>query len=192
MFQKPIAKRTAVAAAIGAVVAIPLPFIGPILGAIVGGGIGYFTAPRIVRKFVQEPPVKVALERHDQFGKPLRLDPLPSRNSGCAVAMFTSRRARESAQEPVLVLALPLAAPQFALKLAADRTSAAPGHSAIRSTRRGGFPFPPRARERGRPRSSPLSIPPCGICQASSGVIDPRADEDLAVAIDEHRADPRR
>ena len=31
-------------AAIGAVVAIPLPFIGPIMGAIVGGGIGYFTA----------------------------------------------------------------------------------------------------------------------------------------------------
>ncbi len=37
-------KRAAIAAAIGAVVAIPLPFIGPILGAIVGGGIGYFTA----------------------------------------------------------------------------------------------------------------------------------------------------
>ncbi len=33
-----------VGAAIGAVVAIPLPFIGAILGAIVGGGIGYFTA----------------------------------------------------------------------------------------------------------------------------------------------------
>jgi hypothetical protein len=27
-------------------VAIPLPFIGPILGAIVGGGIGYFTAAK--------------------------------------------------------------------------------------------------------------------------------------------------
>jgi len=43
---KPCSKRTAVAAAIGAVVAIPLPFIGPILGALVGGGIGYFTAPQ--------------------------------------------------------------------------------------------------------------------------------------------------
>ena len=43
MFENPIAKRTAIAAAIGAVVAIPLPFIGPI-GALVGGGIGYFTA----------------------------------------------------------------------------------------------------------------------------------------------------
>ena len=31
-------------AAIGAVIAIPLPFVGPILGALVGGGIGYFTA----------------------------------------------------------------------------------------------------------------------------------------------------
>lgn len=44
MFENPVAKRTAIAAAIGAVVAIPLPFVGPILGALVGGGIGYFTA----------------------------------------------------------------------------------------------------------------------------------------------------
>jgi hypothetical protein len=27
-------------------VAIPLPFVGPILGALVGGGIGYFTGAR--------------------------------------------------------------------------------------------------------------------------------------------------
>ena len=46
MLDNPIAKRTAIAAAIGAVVAIPLPFIGPIVGAFVGGGIGYFTASR--------------------------------------------------------------------------------------------------------------------------------------------------
>jgi hypothetical protein len=46
MFENPIAKRTAIAAGIGALVAIPLPFIGPILGALVGGGIGYFTAPQ--------------------------------------------------------------------------------------------------------------------------------------------------
>jgi hypothetical protein len=44
MFENPVAKRTAIAAGIGALVAIPLPFIGPILGALVGGGIGYFTA----------------------------------------------------------------------------------------------------------------------------------------------------
>jgi hypothetical protein len=44
MFENPVAKRTAIAAAIGAVVVIPLPFIGPIIGAIVGGGIGFFTA----------------------------------------------------------------------------------------------------------------------------------------------------
>jgi hypothetical protein len=44
MFEKPVAKRTAIAAGIGALVAIPLPFIGPIVGALVGGGIGYFTA----------------------------------------------------------------------------------------------------------------------------------------------------
>jgi hypothetical protein len=46
MFENPVAKRTAIAAAIGAVIAIPLPFVGPILGALVGGGIGYFTADR--------------------------------------------------------------------------------------------------------------------------------------------------
>jgi hypothetical protein len=46
MFENPIAKRSAIGAAIGAVVAIPVPFIGPILGAIVLGGIGYFTADR--------------------------------------------------------------------------------------------------------------------------------------------------
>jgi hypothetical protein len=46
MFENPLARRTAIAAAIGAVVAVPLPFIGPILGALVGGGIGYFTAPQ--------------------------------------------------------------------------------------------------------------------------------------------------
>ncbi|HET7708231.1 MAG TPA: YtxH domain-containing protein [Sphingomicrobium sp.] len=46
MLENPVHKRMAIAAAIGAVVAIPLPFIGPILGALVGGGIGYFTAPQ--------------------------------------------------------------------------------------------------------------------------------------------------
>ena len=44
MFDNPVAKRTAIAAAIGAVVAIPLPFIGSIMGALVGGGFGFFTA----------------------------------------------------------------------------------------------------------------------------------------------------
>jgi hypothetical protein len=42
MLENPVHKR----AAIGAVVAIPLPFIGPIIGALVGGGVGYFTADK--------------------------------------------------------------------------------------------------------------------------------------------------
>ena len=46
MFENPVAKRTTIAAVTGAVVAIPLPFVGPIIGALVGGGIGYFTAPQ--------------------------------------------------------------------------------------------------------------------------------------------------
>ena len=39
MLENPLAKRTAIAAVIGAIVAIPLPFVGPIVGALVGGGI---------------------------------------------------------------------------------------------------------------------------------------------------------
>ena len=46
MLENPVAKRTAIAAVIDAIVAVPLPFIGPIMGAILGGGIGYFTAPQ--------------------------------------------------------------------------------------------------------------------------------------------------
>lgn len=46
MLENPVHKRTAIAAGIGALVAIPLPFIGPIIGAIVGGGIGFLTAPQ--------------------------------------------------------------------------------------------------------------------------------------------------
>ena len=44
MLEDPVAKRTAIAAAVGAVIAIPLPFVGPILGALVGGGYGFLTA----------------------------------------------------------------------------------------------------------------------------------------------------
>lgn len=46
MLENPVHKRTAIAAGIGALVAIPLPFIGPIIGALVGGAYGYMTAPQ--------------------------------------------------------------------------------------------------------------------------------------------------
>ena len=46
MFENPVAKRTAIAAGIGALVAIPVPFVGPRFGAVVGAGYGYFTANR--------------------------------------------------------------------------------------------------------------------------------------------------
>ena len=36
-----LARNVAVGAAAGAVVALPLPFIGPVLGALIGGGLGY-------------------------------------------------------------------------------------------------------------------------------------------------------
>lgn len=44
MLEDPVVKRTAIAAGIGALIAIPVPFVGPIIGALVGGGYGYFTA----------------------------------------------------------------------------------------------------------------------------------------------------
>ena len=46
MFDNPVAKRTAIAAGIGAVIAIPVLFVGPVVGAVVGAGIGFFTARR--------------------------------------------------------------------------------------------------------------------------------------------------
>ena len=46
MFENPVAKRTAIAAAIGGVIAIPVPFVGPLIGAVVGGGYGYLTAKK--------------------------------------------------------------------------------------------------------------------------------------------------
>jgi hypothetical protein len=44
MFENPVAKRTAIAAAVGAVVAIPVPFVGPLFGGVVGAAIAFFTA----------------------------------------------------------------------------------------------------------------------------------------------------
>ena len=46
MFDNPVVVRTAVAAGIGALIAIPVPFVGPLFGAVVGAGIGFFTANR--------------------------------------------------------------------------------------------------------------------------------------------------
>lgn len=46
MLDNPVAKRTAIAAGVGALIAIPVPFVGPIFGAVVGAGIGFFTANR--------------------------------------------------------------------------------------------------------------------------------------------------
>jgi len=46
MFDNPVAKRTAIAAGIGALIAIPLPFVGPVLGAVVGAGYGFLSADR--------------------------------------------------------------------------------------------------------------------------------------------------
>lgn len=42
MFDNPVAKRTA--AAIDAVVAIPVPMVGSLIGALAGGGYGFLTA----------------------------------------------------------------------------------------------------------------------------------------------------
>jgi hypothetical protein len=46
MFENPVARRTAIAAGIGALIAIPVPFVGPIFGALAGGAYGFLTADR--------------------------------------------------------------------------------------------------------------------------------------------------
>ena len=46
MFDNPVAKRTAIAAGVGALIAIPVPFVGPIFGALVGAGYGFLSANR--------------------------------------------------------------------------------------------------------------------------------------------------
>jgi hypothetical protein len=40
--EKVLGKKMAKAAAIGAVIAIPVPFVGPIIGAAAGAGLAYF------------------------------------------------------------------------------------------------------------------------------------------------------
>lgn len=44
MLENPVARRTAIAAGIGALIAIPVPFVGPLFGLVVGAGYGFFTA----------------------------------------------------------------------------------------------------------------------------------------------------
>lgn len=46
MLENPVVKRTAIAAGVGALIAIPLPFVGPLIGAVVGAGYGYLSAGR--------------------------------------------------------------------------------------------------------------------------------------------------
>ena len=46
MLDNPVAKRTAIAAGIGALIAIPLPFVGPIIGGLLGAGYGFLSADR--------------------------------------------------------------------------------------------------------------------------------------------------
>jgi hypothetical protein len=44
--EKALSKKMAVAALIGAVIAIPVPFVGPLIGAAAGAGFTYFRAKR--------------------------------------------------------------------------------------------------------------------------------------------------
>jgi len=44
--EKALTKKMAVAAGIGAVIAIPVPFVGPVFGAIAGAGFAYFRAKK--------------------------------------------------------------------------------------------------------------------------------------------------
>ncbi len=46
MLDNPVAKRTAIAAGIGALIAIPVPFVGPVFGALAGAAYGFARAGR--------------------------------------------------------------------------------------------------------------------------------------------------
>ncbi|HEY0326825.1 MAG TPA: hypothetical protein VGC46_12735 [Allosphingosinicella sp.] len=46
MLHNPVAKRTAISAGVGALIAIPVPFVGPFFGAVVGAAYGFATANR--------------------------------------------------------------------------------------------------------------------------------------------------
>ena len=44
--QKDVGKKMAIWAAVGAVVAIPVPFVGPVIGAAAGAGLAYLKAKK--------------------------------------------------------------------------------------------------------------------------------------------------
>ena len=44
--QKAVGKKMAVWAAVGAVIAIPVPIFGPVIGAAAGAGLAYWTAKK--------------------------------------------------------------------------------------------------------------------------------------------------
>ncbi len=46
---KVLVRKMAVAAGIGAVIAIPVPFVGPIIGAVAGAGFAYWNDRKRVR-----------------------------------------------------------------------------------------------------------------------------------------------
>ncbi len=46
MLEDPVHRRTAIAAGVGALIAIPVPFVGPIFGALAGAAYGFLTANR--------------------------------------------------------------------------------------------------------------------------------------------------
>ena len=44
--QKEVGKKMAIWAAVGAVIAIPVPFVGPVIGAAAGAGLAYWKAKK--------------------------------------------------------------------------------------------------------------------------------------------------
>ena len=117
MLDNPLAKRAAIAAAIGAVVAIPLPICRP------GHRRHNRRGDRLLhgevrREFPKQPAVEIAFERNDDIGEMLSIDPFPMAELGMLggdVDIIVG--SKEAAQVPILQLAFPFAAPQFALEL---------------------------------------------------------------------------
>ena len=147
-----------------------------------------------LRERLEHVLVELLLERHDQRRQLGGLGPFPGAEFGVGRRDVRRPRPRPGSASGTRsgagrAIALPHLADQIVGQVVEQF---APGSGRRSRPCRGRCRSPPRARAARRPAaSSPWSSPPCGICQASSVAIEPLADPDLALAVEQHHAAPR-
>ncbi len=137
---------------------------------------------------VHEAAVKVALEFDDKSGEIARLNPFPvAKLRVLGVEVHVVVAAQEPRQEPVLHLALPLSPPQLFAPFAGKVVTKPLGvfGDFLDQCRRDSRLFLQLAKRSG-PRFFTVVDPALWHLPGILGVIDPRGDEDLAVAVEEH------